>query len=144
MTLGMPECQSKVDTIHSYPRSHPTYLPRSKPTMCSNLILIFSISFNLFEIVLLGNNASTFGLDSSGSSILLRDVIGNFITFGYLDFIFISFFFILIVFRFFDIFLVITLWFRLYLPSFGTRSWWEMLGSEKIIGVSEWTYEQRP
>jgi hypothetical protein len=75
-----------------------------------NLVLIFSISFDLFKIVLLGDNASAFGFGGGGGgSTLLRDVVGSFITFWFLDLILILILilFILIDFRLFNIFLVV-------------------------------------
>jgi len=75
-----------------------------------SLILVISISFDLFKIVLLGDNGSAFGLGSDdGGSTLLRDVVGNFIAFGFLDLILILILFILITFGLFNIFLIIVL-----------------------------------
>ena len=81
--------------------------------MCPSLLLIISIRFNLFKIGFLGDNGSAFSLDSGdGGGTLLRDMIGTFIAFGFLDFIFLILF-ILVAFRFFSVFLVVTLSFKL-------------------------------
>ena len=102
--------------MYSYPGSNPTYLPQPKPTLCPSLLLIISISFNFFEIVLFGDNSSAFGLDLGGGgsgsgsgSTLLRDMVVSFIAIWFFDIVLFIFFFILISFRFFDIFLVIAI-----------------------------------
>jgi hypothetical protein len=73
-------------------------------------LLLISISFDLFKIVFLGDNASSFGLGSSGGSTLLCNVIGNFIAFGFNLILFILF--ILVAFWLFNIFFIVTLGFR--------------------------------